>query len=247
MSDTPATVGLPFGSVANPRLAHRRDPASVAQLLGEVDGVPSFALDVGFDPIVGGVAARLALDLLADAEAAALLHATGVIAWHRRHRHCASCGAATEPRAAGHERWCPSCGTTHFPRTDPVVVMLVTNGEACVLGQRRGAPDGRWSTLAGFVEPGESLEDAVVREVLEEVGLEVDGMTYIGSQPWPFPSALMSGFEATAPRQPLVGNDEHIQVRWFEREELRAAIASGAAQVPSAIVAGGYLIRRWLG
>jgi NAD+ diphosphatase len=287
MTDAPATVGMPFGSAANPRLGHRRDAASVAQLvadprarlfvmtaddqiplegeriawrpipdgvdlaslvlLGDVDGVASFALDVGADSVRGGVAVRPALDLLGETEGAALLHATGVITWHRRHRYCASCGASTEPRAAGHERWCPSCGTTHFPRTDPVVIMLVTNRDACVLGQRRGAPDGRWSTLAGFVEPGESLEDAVAREVFEEVGLEVDGVTYVGSQPWPFPSALMAAFEASAPRRPLVGNDEHVQVRWFEREELRAAMASGAAFVPSAIVAGGHLIRRWLG
>jgi NAD+ diphosphatase len=125
--------------------------------------------------------------------------------------------------------------------------MLVTNGDACVLGQRQGAPAGRWSTLAGFVEPGESLESAVAREVFEEVGLAVDGVTYVGSQPWPFPSVLMAAFEATAPRQPLVGNDEHVEVRWFEREELRAAMASGEAVVPTAIAAGGYLIRRWLG
>ena len=125
--------------------------------------------------------------------------------------------------------------------------MLVTDGESCVLGQRRGAPNGRWSALAGYVEPGESLEAAVAREVFEEVGLLVDEVVYAGSQPWPFPDSLMVAFEATTTQHDLVINDEHTAVRWFEREELRRGLASGAVAVPGQIAAGGYLIRRWIG
>jgi NAD+ diphosphatase len=116
-----------------------------------------------------------------------------------------------------------------------------------VLGQRSGNPSGRWSTLAGYVEPGESLEAAVAREVYEEVGLTVDGVTYVGSQPWPFPASLMVAFEATAERAELSIDKEHVAVRWFEREELREGFASGTIAVPGVIAAGGYLIRRWVG
>jgi NAD+ diphosphatase len=221
-------------------------------LLGNVDGAASFAVDGSIVPELSAelentVGVRDAVSLLDGSEAAALLEATGIVSWHRHHPFCAVCGSRSAMGAAGHVRRCESCGTSHFPRTDPAVIMLVTNGEACVLGQRRGSPEGRWSTLAGYVEPGESLEAAVAREVFEEVGLEIEGATYRGSQPWPFPSSLMVAFEATAPRQELVIDDEHTAVRWFEREELRADIASGAVEVPGKITAGGYLIRRWLG
>jgi NAD+ diphosphatase len=227
------------------------DPKALV-LLGEVDGTASFAVDGVIAPsLMAGVentrGVRDALGSLEIAEAAALLQATGIISWHRNHPFCSACGARSLSREAGHTRWCPSCGTTHFPRTDPAVIMLVTAGDTCILGQRQGSPTGRWSTLAGYVEPGESLEVAVAREVFEEVGVEVTGTIYVGSQPWPFPSSLMVAFEAPARRTDLVINDEHIAVRWFEREELRDASASGAVEVPGAIAAGGYLIRRWLG
>ena len=112
--------------------------------------------------------------------------------------------------------------------TDPAVIMLVTAGDRCVLGQRMGAPSNRWSSLAGYVEPGESLEAAVAREVFEEVGLVVDSTTYVGSQPWPFPASLMVAYEATAPYGELTINEEHFAVAWFEREELRCALEDRA-------------------
>jgi NAD+ diphosphatase len=125
--------------------------------------------------------------------------------------------------------------------------MLVTDGERCVLGRRAGAPASRWSTLAGFVEPGESLESAVAREVLEEVGLVVHATRYRGSQPWPFPASLMVAFEADATYGPLSINDEHHDVRWFTRDEVASAIAAGEMTVPGPISAGSFLIRSWLG
>jgi NAD+ diphosphatase len=125
--------------------------------------------------------------------------------------------------------------------------MLVTDGERCVLGRRAGAPQGRWSTLAGFVEPGESLESAVAREVFEEVGLVVHSTRYRGSQPWPFPASLMVAFEADAEYGPLTLNDEHHDVRWFTRAEVASAIATGEMTVPGPISAGSFLIRTWLG
>jgi NAD+ diphosphatase len=230
------------------------DP-SAAIFLGEIDATPRFALDtVGssgepLDLAQFGLPTppRAAVADLDPPEASALLQAIGVAGWHRRHRFCARCGAASVPESAGHLRRCVSCGTGHFPRTDPAVIMLVVSGEECVLGQRRGAPGGRWSTLAGYVEPGESLEAAVAREVYEEVGLVVDTVEYVGSQPWPFPASLMVAFEATAPRGALAINEEHSAVRWFSRDDLRRDLASGAIDVPGVISAGGYLIRRWIG
>jgi NAD+ diphosphatase len=184
---------------------------------------------------------------LADHDAAAAVQAVAVAAWHRRSAHCPLCGGHTAIEDAGHRRRCVDCGTGQFPRTDPAVIMLVTDGERCVLGRRAGAPAGRWSTLAGFVEAGESLEAAVAREVYEEVGLTIGATRYCGSQPWPFPASLMVAFEADAAYAPLVINDEHQDVRWWTRDEIASSITAGEMTVPPAISAGGFLIRRWLG
>jgi NAD+ diphosphatase len=183
---------------------------------------------------------------LGDEDAGAALEAVALMAWHRRHPHCAVCGAKTVAVDAGHLRRCPECSAQHFPRMDPAVIMLVSDGEFCVLGRRPGSPEGRWSTLAGYVEPGESPEVAVAREVFEEVGLHVSAVRYRGSQPWPFPSSLMLAFEADAERAPLTINEEHQEVRWFGREELGAGIAAGTIATPGPISAGGFLIRSWL-
>lgn len=179
-------------------------------------------------------------------DAAAALEALGLSAWHRRAPFCPTCGGETRVEDGGHRRRCVECGAGHFPRTDPAVIMLVTDGDRCVLGQRPGAPQSRWSTLAGFVEAGESLESAVAREVYEEVGLAVTSTTYRGSQPWPFPASLMVAFEAEAAYGPLRINHEHQDVRWFFRDEVAEAIASGEMAVPPPISAGGFLIRTWL-
>jgi NAD+ diphosphatase len=183
---------------------------------------------------------------LADCDAAAAVQAVALAAWHARTANCVRCGGATAVEDAGHLRRCLECGESHFPRTDPAVIMLVTDGERCVLGRRTGAPEGRWSTLAGYVEAGESLESAVVREVREEVGLRVTGLSYRGSQPWPFPASLMVAFEATADYAPLTLNDEHQEVQWFTRDEVVAGLASGEMTVPGPISAGRFLIESWL-
>lgn len=225
-------------------------PEDLVLLGADPKGRPLFSRELAADEELGAFEEFVALREVAltlDAhEAAAAFHAVAMTVWHRRTKYCANCGSATRPEDAGHVRRCVDCGTSHFPRTDPAVIMLVRDGDRCVLGRRTGAPEHRWSTLAGFVEPGESLESAVAREVLEEVGLVVNEVRYQGSQPWPFPASLMVAFEAEATYGPLVLNDEHHAVAWFEREELREGIASGHIAIPGPISAGHFLIQRWL-
>jgi NAD+ diphosphatase len=164
---------------------------------------------------------RDAAPRLAQADGGLLAHAAALLHWHREHPRCARCGAATEPREAGWTRRCPACGATHHPRTDPVVIMLVVDGDRALLGRQARWPPGRWSALAGFVEPGESLEEAVAREVVEEAGVRVDGIAYRSSQPWPFPASLMLGFTARyAGGEPEARDGELEGVGWFGRDEL---------------------------
>ena len=183
---------------------------------------------------------------LRPVDQAAAVQAVALSTWHHRTQFCSSCGSSTEPTAGGHLRVCSSCGQESFPRSDAAVIMLVSDGERCVLGRRIGSPENRWSTLAGFVEAGESPEAAVRREVFEEVGLVVDRLRYRGSQPWPFPASLMLAYEAHAPHQDLTLNEEHLEVRWFEREELRRRLSSKELATPSKLSAGGHLIEEWL-
>ncbi len=187
----------------------------------------------------------IALSLDAFEQSAAAL-AVALATWHQQAPYCPHCGQLTRPSEAGHVRRCAGCDATIFPRSDAAVIMLVSDGDRCVLGRRIGSANGRWSTLAGFVEAGESPEAALCREVFEEVGLRVDGLRYRGSQPWPFPSSLMLAYEAHAPYGDLRGNEEHHEVRWFTREELRRGYADGSLGVPSTLSAGGHLIRDWL-
>ncbi|HVB05177.1 MAG TPA: NAD(+) diphosphatase [Acidimicrobiales bacterium] len=184
---------------------------------------------------------------LAAADGEAAVEALALYTWHERHPFCPRCGGATHPTEGGHVRRCASCASDHFPRSDPAVIMLVSDGERCVLGRRIGAAEGRWSTLAGFVDAGESPEAAVAREVEEEVGLRVSAVRYRGSQPWPFPSSLMLAYEATAAYAPLVGNDEHHEVRWFTREEVASGMTGRTMTLPGPVSAGHALIRSWLG
>ena len=165
-------------------------------------------------------------------EAALGAYAASLLSWHRRHRFCANCGAATETTDGGHERRCPVCDAHHFPRTDPVVIVRVVDPrDRLLLGRQASWPEGRFSVLAGFVEPGETLEEAVRREVQEESGVLVDSVDYVASQPWPFPSSLMIGFSALGNgRDPRPGDGELQQVRWFERAEVEAA-ADGRGEI----------------
>jgi NAD+ diphosphatase len=184
--------------------------------------------------------------LLDDRDAGLLVHAVGLANWHAAHTHCPRCGAPTESSKGGSVRRCSADGTEHFPRTDPAVIMLVTDGaDRCVLGRQPIWPPGRYSTLAGFVEPGESAEQAVIREVAEETGLRVRDVTYQGSQPWPFPASLMLGFRAVcdADAEPQPRDGELEDARWFTKDELRSG--SGTL-LPTSVSIAWHLISDWL-
>ncbi|MBL1117455.1 NAD(+) diphosphatase [Streptomyces sp. 110] len=187
--------------------------------------------------------------LLSERDAGLLVHAVALENWQRLHRFCSRCGQRTVIAAAGHIRRCPACGAEHYPRTDPAVIMLVKDDQdRALLGRQVHWPEGRFSTLAGFVEPGESIEQAVVREVAEEAGVTVGEVDYVASQPWPFPSSLMLGFmaRATSSRIQVDGEEIH-EARWFSREDLRAAIESGEVLPPSGISIAARLIELWYG
>ncbi|GAC1523501.1 MAG: hypothetical protein NVS2B6_09380 [Thermoleophilaceae bacterium] len=198
------------------------------------------------------VSLRDAGGLLGQTDGGLLAYASALATWHARHPHCAVCGSRTDVDDAGHVRRCPRCAAVHQPRTDPVVITLVTDGVRALLGRQPSWPAGRYSALAGFVEPGEALEDAVAREVLEEACVEVTSVRYEASQPWPFPSSLMLGFRADhAGGEAAVGDGELEDVRWFEREEIVAAGADwgsdeGGLALPPPVAIARRLIDRWL-
>ena len=259
-------------------------------LLGDTDAGPLFAVDVDAPPPGGSRPARLiaaggprgsgaerptpadgprpvalreAVAVLPQDEGGLVAYAAALLNWHRRHAFCAACGTPSDVTEGGLARLCPRCGTTHHPRTDPVVIMLVADGDRLLLGRAPSWPPRRFSALAGFVEPGESLEEAVVREVAEESGVTAGAPRYIASQPWPFPSSLMLGFIA-----PWVAGDPHPQedeiqdVRWFSRAEVAAAavdVVGGwgggfdsadpdatALLLPPRLAIARRLIERWL-
>ncbi|GAA3129911.1 NAD(+) diphosphatase [Planomonospora alba] len=187
--------------------------------------------------------------LLGDLDAGLLVYAVALESWHSTHEFCPRCGSRTEVRSGGHVRVCPRDGSQHFPRVDPAVIMLVHDGEdRCLLARGPQWPEGRFSVLAGFVEPGESLEHAVVREVAEEVGVRVTAPRYLGSQPWPFPRSLMLGFFARAVSTDLVLDREEIaEARWFTRAELLAALERGEVMLPPAVSIARRLIETWYG
>ncbi len=182
------------------------------------------------------------------AEAATLGYARGLLHWARNQRFCGRCGAATESRDGGHVHACRGCGRLLFPRIEPAVIMLVESAAEpgrCLLARHRASTPGQYSTLAGFVEIGESIEDAVRREVAEEVGLTIGAVTYTGSQPWPFPAGLMLAFRATAlDDKPTVDGDEILDARWFTRAELAEKAAAGHLGRADSI--DRLLLRSWL-
>ena len=266
----PVWQSLSLGVIGDPPL-----PAPIAVLprvnampeaqdpifLGLVDGAAYFALDYG--DLSGSEAAELAArteagaafvdlrrigPLLPRDEGALLATARGMVHWHRRQRFCGVCGSETISQSAGHVRACvsPSCGASHFPRTDPATIMLVTDGDRCLLGRQPKWPPGMYSTLAGFVEPGESLEDAVIREVREEAGIVAANVTYNSSQPWPFPSSLMVGFFAEAvTRDITVDSDELEDAQWFTSAELRRFADQGKS-LPRPDSIARRLVETWL-
>ena len=182
-----------------------------------------------------------------DGELAAT--AKAVLGWHRSHRFCSACGAPSEPAQAGWQRDCTACQTSHFPRTDPVVIMLILNGNSELLGRSHGWPVDMYSLLAGFIEPGESIEAAVRREVLEEAGIGVGAVDYLASQPWPFPASLMLGAQGVALSDRIVVNgDELDDAIWVAREDMLAAMAGDHAMIhaPRRGSIARFILERWL-
>lgn len=191
-------------------------------------------------------------DLVPDAPL--VFHAVGLAQWRLGTQFCPVCGGGLEPRASGHELVCLACRKVQFPRTDPAVIMTITHGEpgsdseALLLGRQASWPAGRFSTLAGFVEPGESLEDAVRREVFEEVGVEVGDVTYFGNQAWPFPASLMLGMIGRAfSREIVVDQTEIAEARWFTRAELLSASQDGSVLIPRGVSISSSLVHHWFG
>jgi len=230
-------------------------------LLGIAEGRAHFAVDatdadLAPDPATENIDVRTLAPLIAGAEAAILAEARSVVDWHARHRFCAQCGTPSAVAAGGWTRHCPRCKAHHFPRVDPVVIMLAVRGERALLGRGRRRPGARFSCLAGFMEPGETLEDAVRREVREESGIRCGRVRYLASQPWPFPSTLMMGFLAEALTEEItVDPEELVEARWFARDEIRDMVARAAAgdpdpattvqSLPGPVAIAHQICRRW--
>jgi len=185
-------------------------------------------------------------DLMGDAAQGAAL-----LAWHAAHQFCSACGAVSEPQDGGYKRICPACGAQHFPRTDPAVIMLALHGDHCLMGRSPGWREGVYSALAGFVDPGETIEDAVRRELAEEAGIKIGRVMYHACQPWPFPHSLMIGCFAEALSRDIVLVDDELEdCRWFSRHDVRGALAApeGAEfATPSHISIAYHLLAHWAG
>ena len=232
--------------------------ASVVVLLGSIGEAVHFAIDLSpveeprtLPPLGAGIFADLRSvgPLLAHHDGALLAYARGLLHWHSRHGYCGVCGSPCESAEGGHLRRCTSaaCGAQHFPRTDPAVIMLVHDGDRIVLGRQKIWPPGMHSVLAGFVEPGESLEDTVRREVAEEIGVVVDEVRYHSSQPWPFPASIMLGFTARARGTAIsVDPSELESARWFTRAELIASPENETFRLPRRDSIARRLIGDWL-
>lgn len=227
----------------------------VTAFLGVVDGIAHFAADLSH--LAEEAAAEIGHfedlrsvgPLMSRCDGALMAYARGMMHWHLGHLHCGRCGAPTEPHQAGHVRRCTNrdCGASAFPRTDPAVIMLIHHGNHVLLGRQRVWMPGMHSVLAGFVEPGESLEDAVAREVFEEAGVTVDEVEYHSSQPWPFPASIMLGFYGRAKRMDLdVDTDELETARWFHRDEILASPEDETFRLPRRDSISYRLITDWL-
>jgi NAD+ diphosphatase len=243
--DAPRAVYLDLAHVP-----HERRHSADLIWLGRFDGISYFAYEIESiepPPLLPGARfedLRLVASLLPIDEAGLLGYARAIVSWRRRHRFCGTCGAKTLAAKSGHVLVCsdPVCRQEQFPRIDPAIIVLVSDGERALLGRQASWPVGRYSTIAGFVEPGESLEDAVAREVYEETGIEVDRIEYHSSQPWPFPASLMLGFTAHAVSTEVELRDQELEdARWFTRAEL----ASNGAMLPPQQSISFRLIEHW--
>ena len=256
----------PDGRLAVDWRSPAQAPDGLRLLLGERDGVVHVAVVppeavVTDDGTAGGASSGPAAGSagewgtlrgtgarLAPEDAGLVVHAVALAEWHRATRFCPRCGAGLRAAPGGHLLQCSGCGRDQFPRTDPAVIMLVTDGERALLGRHASWPPGRYSTLAGFVEPGESLEDAVRREVMEEVGVEIDEVSYVGNQPWPFPRSLMVGFFAHATTTDIDVDGEEIEdARWFTRAELESLARDGTVVLPGGFSISRSLVEAWYG
>ncbi len=229
-------------------------PTGVRLLLGQdAEGVVYFGVSAPLPAPPDGARPaylREAGTLLGDRDAGLFTHAVALANWHDTHTHCPIDGTPTVPDPGGHSTRCPADGTEHFPRTDPAVIMLVTDpDDRCLLARNAAWPGKRVSILAGFVEPGESAEQAVAREVGEETGIKVTNVRYVGSQPWPMPRSLMLGFRADAPAgQEIMPDAEEIaEAYWFSREGLVAAIKAREIALPPPVSIARQIIELWYG
>ena len=234
---------------------------STVMLLGMLDGTAYYAVDLSNQETAGeqlqGLngyyfedARNAAEQLLTGPDAGILAQGRAQINWHNRHGFCSVCGHETVIQRGGQKRVCPGCKAEHFPRVDPVIICLVTDGERCLLGQSRGrlARMNRYSALAGFVDQGESIEEAVSREIMEEAGLQVRNVRYHSSQPWPFPSSLMMGCHAEAATTEInMDPEEMTDVKWFGRQEVLQALAGENEQLllPGPVAIAHHLIKTW--
>jgi NAD+ diphosphatase len=236
----PATIVVTMRDGALTRVPPQPD----ALFLGILDAVAYFAVDGDFENF------RAVALTLPPQEASIAATARSLFEWHRRHGFCSVCGQPTRIAAAGWQRICDACGAEHFPRVDPVVIMLPLFGDRCLLGRQASWPKGRMSALAGFVEPGETIEEACAREVQEEAGLIATRVTYFASQPWPFPSSLMIGLFAEVASDAAVADGVELEeVRWLTREEARAVLDGSHAEVlaPSTLGISRHLLETWVG
>ncbi len=226
------------------------EPDAELVFLGMLDGKGCFAPVPGADNTAMPFAnPRIwnAMGMLSAQDLASYGGARSLVDWHMRHRFCAKCGSQTQLAKGGWQRDCPSCNAQHFPRTDPVTIMLVEHGGRLLLGRQPRFPERIYSALAGFVEPGETIEEAVAREVHEEAGLRVRDVRYIASQPWPFPSQLMIGCYSVADDDALtIDKNELEDARWFTREELEAARAAGGQGTDTLIFPRSFAIAHTL-
>ncbi|MBB6481384.1 NAD(+) diphosphatase [Spirochaeta isovalerica] len=224
-------------------------------LLGKKDNLVYFALDLDFHGqkinLPEGAAfthLRKSRIDVKDWTGALIAYANALVSWHRNHRFCGKCGSATETAEMGQARYCSkgTCATPHYPRTDPAVIVVVTRDDKCLLARKAGWPEGMYSIVAGYVDHGESLEDAVVREVFEETGIHVRSTEYHSSQPWPFPYTLMLGYFAEADEGDIVVDHNELEdARWFSREDIIEGLQKGTHKLPSSFSISRKLITEW--